>query len=82
MECCKNSHTELVYVLEAFEHIVLDASLERQLNKQSHIQKGSTAPPEAAAQYFPGQNSHIVSESGFITLLSFLEFSLPLLREI
>lgn len=52
------------------------------MNKQSHIQTGSTAPPKAAAQYFPGQNSHVVYESGFITLLSFLELSLPLLREI
>lgn len=74
MKSCKNSHTELVYVPEAFEYIVLDATLERQINKQSHTQRGSTAPPGAAAQYFPGQNSRAVSESGLITLLSFLEF--------
>lgn len=51
------------------------------MNEQSHIPTGSTAPPKAAAQYFPGQHSHAVSESGFITLPSFLEFSLSLFRE-
>lgn len=30
MKSCKNSHTELAYILEAFEHIDLDASLEKQ----------------------------------------------------
>lgn len=47
---CKNSHIELAYILEAFEHIVLDVNLEKQMNKQSHIQTGSTtAPPKAAS---------------------------------
>lgn len=67
MKSCKNSHTELVYVLEAFEHIVSDASLGRQMNKQSHTQRGSTAPPEAAAQISLGK----------ILMLSLSQDSLP-----
>lgn len=50
MNSCKNTRIELTYILEAFEHTVLDASLEKQMNKQSHIQTGSTtAPPKAAS---------------------------------
>lgn len=40
MNFCKTSHIELPYISEAFEHTVLDASLEKQMNKQSHIQMG------------------------------------------
>ena len=67
------THAELAYILEAFEHPVSDASLD----KQPHIQTGpTTALPKAASYYFHGQNSRVVFEPGFIILLSFLEFIL------